>query len=73
MPLSRVVAWSNVWLRHADRTVPAPHAVSRLQAMAQQLEGQADATRQLTAIDPSTPEPLKSAIDALEQEMAHAH
>jgi hypothetical protein len=41
--------------------------------MAQQLEGQADATRQLTAIDPSTPEPLKSAIDALEQEMAHAH
>jgi multidrug resistance protein MdtO len=72
LPLSRVVAWSNAWLRCPPMPAPAPHAAHRLESVAQHLEGRADETPGPSVTDTGAPAPMNKAIDALEQEAMHA-
>lgn len=73
LPLARVTAWSNLWLRRVSTAMPAPHAARRLDAVAHYLEGQTDHPPKSWAADPALPDPINKALDALEQEAIHAH
>jgi multidrug resistance protein MdtO len=70
LPLARVMAWSNAWL-HGVST-PAPQSASRLDAVAQYLEGRTDAIAHPWPADSALPAAMSQAIDALEQETIHA-
>jgi multidrug resistance protein MdtO len=72
-PLSRVVAWSNAWLRCAPLAGTGTGAARRLESVAQKLEGVgADETPDSSVTDTGTPASMNQAIDALEQETMHA-